>query len=454
MLKFLAPVIVSVVTFLVSQTSFACQVPVCDIAATIEDLKTKTSDERSEFYSDLYKENLNSKDAAVLRNLRAFGAEAYKLSKEINDTKVIIKWAADVRQIGQALLTYADFQKEEFISTYIESASIPELSRDSQQRVRFSALYRWKTEVLFMFDIKKIYDAAEYVQKASALSKEFNDEDYIIREAQMVLELLSTRISYLYPLYEGVFVIKTKCNHLVGQCSEKDLLADRLVVMNSFTDYDIYSSLAISSEINFAAAIGKYSQGINFLFIKSLIKDNGTSLYSKSNILNVGERPAEIQASFAENQDVTGTAVTSQYVGALNYSGKVIFSPLKYYADEVPVLAGTQPTTGEFVGTFGHQKMRLIIRQRVDATLMATAFIGVDSNSEITKIDFSMGQFVAHRQIINLTGVGVLQFTPYKITVAYRIGADGKIHWLGGFYATNGFFAEVSFDYAGPNASL
>lgn len=451
MLKFLAPVIVSVVAFLVSQTSFACQVPVCDIAAAIEDLKTKTSDDRAEFYSDLYKENLNSKDAAVLRNLRAFGTEAYKLAKDLNDPKHVTKWAADVRQIGQALLTYAGFQKDEFISAYIETASIPELSRDSQQRVRFSALFRWKTEIPLMFEVQTIYEVYDYIQKASDLSRELNDEDYILREAQMALESLSARISYLYPMYEGVYSVKTKCNAVIVDCSDKDVQSDRLVVFNSINDYEIMAALTVSTDFTFTTAIGENPHGINFLFLKSFIKNNGTSLYSKSDILYIGERPSEIQANFSAKQEVTGSVVTSRYTGALNFSGKVVFSPLKYYTDDVPAQAGAQPITGEFVGTFGPEKMRLIIRQRLDKTLMATAFIG---HTEMRKIDFSMGQFVSHRQLINLTGMGMQRFTPYKMTVACRMGTDNKIHWTGGFYSVTGFFTETTFNYVGPVVGL
>ncbi|MES2802083.1 MAG: hypothetical protein V4654_06295 [Bdellovibrionota bacterium] len=463
MLKFLTPVFVSIVTLVISQTTMAaCQVPVCDIVATIQDLKTKTSDDRSAFYADLYQANLNAKNAAVLRNLNAFGVQAYKLSKDLNDPKITVKWAADVRQIGQGLLSYAVFQKTEFINTYTETAVMPELARDSQQRVRYAALFRWKIEIPLMYEVREIYEVFEYIQKAADLSREINDEDYIVREAQMILELLSARISYLYPMYEGVFAIKTKCNLVIGQCSDKDLSSDRLVVINSLTDFDIYASLAISTEIDFASAIGEYaktetdraSKGVNFLFVKSFVKNNGTALYSKSDILYVGERPAEIQAHFAANQDVSGSAVTSRYTGALNYSGKVIFSPIKYYVDQVPVQAGEQPINGEFAGTFGKNKMRLIIRQRLDKTLMATAFIGNDDNSELATVDFTMGQFVTHRQLINLTGIGMNRFSPYKIAIAYRIGADNKIHWLGGFYSTNGFFTEISLDYVGPVVGL
>ncbi|AZZ37915.1 hypothetical protein CIK05_14265 [Bdellovibrio sp. qaytius] len=460
MIRILASLVVTAV--ISSHAMAACQVPVCDIPATIADLKTKTSDVRSAFYSDLYQNNLSSKDQAVLRNLNAFGAQAYKLSKDLNDAKVTVKWAADVRQIGQGLLTYASFNKAEFISTYSESASMPELTRDSQQRVRYAALFRWRTAIPVMFNVKEIYEVYDYVQKSSDFSISIGDEDYIVREASNVLELLSARISYLFPLYEGVYSIKTTCNQLVGQCSEKDLASDRLVVMDSLTDHLIVASLAISSEISFNYAIGNYNDtnpshetdGINFLFYKSYVKNSGTELYSKSDVLYVGDRPAEIKFTVAQNQDVSGSAVTSRYVGALNYAGKVIFSPLKYYTDEVPLQAGEQPITGEFTGKFGSHNMRLIIRQKMDKALMASAFVDTEDNGNFEKFDFSMGNFVTHRQLINLTGIGMINYTPYKIAMAYRFGADNKLHWFGGFYSVNGLYSEIALDYVGPVTGL
>lgn len=463
MLRFFKPVILLFATFVLSQTTWAdCHVPVCDIAATIQDLKTKSADERSAFYSDLYQTNLNSKSADVLRNLNVFGAQAYKLSKDLNDPKITIKWAADVRQIGQNLLTYADFQKTEFTNTYIESASMPELTRDSQQRIRYAALFRWRTQVPLIFQINTVYEVYDYVQRAAVFSQEINDEDYILREAQVVLDLLSARISYLHPLYEGVYSIKTTCNHFIGQCSDKDLASDRLVVMDSLTDYQIHASMAISSRMDFAHAIGLYSdtepshetEGINFLFYRSVLKNNGTELYSKSDILYVGDRPAEIKATFSPSQYVSGSAVTSRYIGALNFTGNVIFSPLKYYMDKVPFQLSKDPIEGEYSGKFGKNNMRLIIRQRVDKTLMASAFVGNEDNSESETVDFTMGQYVAHRQLINLTGIGRIHFTPYKIVMAHRLGADNKLHWFGGFYSVNGFYSEIALDYVGPVVGL
>lgn len=462
MLKILAPMLVTLVTLISSQSIAACLVPVCDITATIADLKTKTADQRSAFYSDLYQNNLNSKDQAVLRNLNAFGVQAYNLSKDLNDAKITVKWAADVRQIGQGLLVHAPFQKTEFINTYTESASMPELTRDSQQRVRFAALFRWKTVIPVMFNVNEIYAVYEYVQKAAEFSMSISDEDYITREASMVLEQLSARISYLFPLYEGVYAIKTTCNKLVGQCSAKDLAGDRLVVMDSLTDHLIVASLAISSEISFNYAIGKYNdtnpshetEGINFLFYKSHVKNSGTELYSKHDVLYVGDRPAEIKFNVSQNQDVSGSAVTSRYVGALNYAGKVIFSPMKYYTDDVPLQAGEQPFVGEFAGKFGTHNMRLIIRQKVDKTLMASAFVDIENNNNFEKFDFSMGNFVTHRQLINLTGIGMINYTPYKMVMAYRFGVDGKLHWFGGFYSVNGMYSEIALDYVGPVINL
>lgn len=454
---------VPVVALFISQNVLAqeCQVPVCDIAATIQTLRTKTVDERQGFLSDLYQAQVNAKDPAALRNLHDFGFEAYKLVIDLKDPKVVVKWAADIRQLGQGLLSYADFRKDEFIATYNETATIPELSRDSQQRVRFAALYRWKLEVPVLFDIKTVYEIYDYITVASELSKKLNDEDYILREAATVLELLSARVSYLYPLYEGVFDIKANCVPATTDCDQKDTHSDRLVVMNSLTDLEIYSALSISKQTNFLSSIGETADGgknpeVNFLFIKSLLQKNATSLYSKSDVLALDTRPSEIKVLFAGNQDVAGSAVTSRNVGALNFTGSVAFSPLKYYVDEVPAEAlADHPIAGEFRGSVGDYPVRLIIRQRVDKTLMATAFITLNKKTaEVKKIDFSMGQFVPHRQLIHLTGVGQINFTPYKMTAAYRVGADQKLHWVGGFYSVTGYVKEVTFDYVGPVTDL
>lgn len=439
-------IITSVLT--IAQAVFAdCSVPVCNISATIEQLKSQSSDERAAFLSNLYQQNSSSTDAASLRNLRAFGLQAYNQALALKDPANNILWAAYVRQIGlNGVLVHADFYKDEASSAFLETSQIPELVRDRQQQVRFSAFYRWKMEAPVLMDIKLIYDIYEFLNNSVELSKSLKDDDYVIREGLTALDLLSKRISYLYPIYEGVFAVKAQCLPKVQNCTAADLRTDRLVVMNSLTDLGVYTSLPVFKNTNFASSIGhergRPADDINFIFAKSKVEKNGTYLKSQSEVLNSGARPSEIALQITSaTQFVKASVTTTRETGALHLEGDVVYSPLKFYVDQVPALDNEPTIVGTFKGYFGCERVTFIVRQRLDKTLMATAFVGL--KDDIKKIDFTMGEYVPHRKLFHLTGVGLNEFTPYKLTLALRYNEKQKLRWTGGFFSTTGYYQDV-----------
>jgi hypothetical protein len=416
-----------------------CQVPICDFNETLKRLEGMNLEERSNFLGALYNEYRGTSELAPLRNLREFGRLSYALSKRLNDPTAVLSWSVYLRESAiYGLLRSAPLDLAEDKSMIDEIATIPELSKDRQMRIRYDTLLRWRAEVPTILDLQLVYDLFDFVGYITKASQSAKDEDYVLREASTVVDFLGNRISYLNPAYEGVYEIRASCLPEAKACEGADMKADRLVLMNSISDLGIFTTL-----VNAPSSI------TSFLFNKTLLEDAGLQARANSEVLSVSGRPSRLLARFDRaTQNVRGQVLTSRYTGTLDFTGRILFSPVKYYMDEGAPSAPA-PIPGQYEGRIGDKKVRLIVRQKDEKILIASAFTMINGSSEPMVWDFTIGEYVAHRGVLNLVGFGSTRMSPFKLVLAYRRGTDGKNHWVGGYFSLLGKFEEASFDRTG-----
>ena len=276
-----------------------------------------------------------------------------------------------------------------------------------------------------------VFGLYSFISYANQLSEENKDEDYILREAVTTLDLLGKRLSYLYPSYEGVFDIKTFCVPDAKQCGQGDLGADRLTFLNSITDLGIFSGL-------FNNRNGEQ----HFMFYRTVIESFGTRLYTVSEILSTSGRPSELYVKLDDKQNIKGYVVSSRYPGTLRFEGTPLYSPIKFYVDE-GVEQAKPIITGKFEGLMGDKKASIIIRQKKNKALIASMQVGNLSNG--MTFDFTNGEFIEHRGIINLVGFPGQKVEPSKINIAYRKNANGEYRWTGGYFSISGKYTKIEF---------
>lgn len=434
--------------FFIANTAFsACDVPICDIPKTIAELKEGTVESRANFLGDLFQKVKSLTNISGLQNIHKFSKLSYDLQKELKDPENILAWSLFLRELSiYNLLRLAPFELEEMKALYTESFEIPELSSDRQIHIRFDTLQRWRVQIGTIMDTKLIFNLYTFISFAQNKSETNKDEDYVLREIINILDILGKRLSYLYPSYEGVFEIKTRCFPDAPDCELSDLSSNRITLLNSITDLGIFSALFDSKD-------GTPS----YMFYKSVIESFGTSIYTLSEVLTTTGRPSELYIQLNNTQDIKGYVLSSRYAGILRFEGKIIYSPIKFYTDEGS--GNEKPiVTGKFEGKLGDQKATIIIRQKRNKTLMASMALG-DQKDNIN-LNFTTGEFVEHRGIINLVGFPSQKLEPYKLNIAYRKSADGKYHWSGGFFSINGHFQKAEFirsaeiDQPNPNDPL
>ena len=426
-----------ILSLLLSAFAFAddCKVPVCDIDGTIQVLSKGTVDARSNYLGDLYNKVRSSSNVDVLHNIHDFAKKSSDLQKNLHDPDNVLAWSVFLREYSiTGLLKNAPFVLEEMKGLYQETFEIPDLSIDRQIQIRFNNYQRWKAQINTIMDTKIIYSLYSYISFAQGLSDTNKDEDYVLREAVGVLDLLGKRLSYLYPNYEGIFEVKTYCTPAPKACAVPDLAVNRVVLMNSLTDLGIFSAL-----YNVEQSLQSY------LFYRSVIESFGTRIYSVTEALATTGRPSEVYFQLADNQNFKGYVVSSRYSGSLHFEGNVVYSPVKFYVDEG--IADQKPKiTGKFQGVFGDKKATMIIRQKKNKALMATMLTGEDTTGLL--LDFTNGEYVEHRGLINLVGFPTGKVEPYKINMAYRKDANGKYRWVGGYFSLSGKFEKIEFTRA------
>jgi hypothetical protein len=413
-----------------ANTIYACDLPVCDIPGTIARLEKVPLDERSNFLRDLYNKYRLSAKPEALQNLHDFSIQSGKLQKHVGDPENVVAWSIYIRETSiYGLLKHAPFNLELMKSLYDESFKIPELNIERQMRIRFDSYQRWRAQINSIMDTDLVYSLYAFLDFAKQQSEEFQDDDYLIREANSVLEIAGRRLSYLYPNYEGVYDIKATCSPTPADCGNVDLKEDKLVFMHSTYDIGIYSAL--------------YSQTyktLSYMFNRTAIESFGTKLYSLSDIANPLGRPSEIYANLTRDQKVKGYVISSRFSGTLHFEGKIIYSPIAFYVDEGT--KGKNPIVpGKYKGKMGDKEVSMIIRVKKGKSLMATLWVDEPSGF---LIDFSNGEFIEHRGIVNLVGMTPQKAEPYKINLAYRENPEtNEYRWIGGFFTTSGKFESL-----------
>lgn len=412
-----------------------CTVPVCDVPALLQALEAGSSGDRATTLGNLYHQNRGRSDVPSLKNIHQFSALTYALSKRLGDPENVLAWSVYLRETAlSGLLRFAPFDHSDTLAWYLETATIPELSQDRQVRLRYETLQRWRVGVAGIVDATMAHEVSSFLQSALTASRGWGDDEYVLREGLVALDLLNVQLSRLYPQYEGVFAVTASCQPRLADCDSVDLASDRLVIMNSISNDGLLTGVS-----------SRRTNPPNFLHNRASIEDQGLRVRSTSDRLSSSQRPSEIQVDLdGDNQDVQAVLLTSRYPGSLHLQGRLLFSPLQFYVDEG--LRGQSPVvTGQFTGKLENENARLIVRRKQDGTMIATIFLGSDAE----RFDFSTGDYVEHRGVLNLVGFGRQFYHPTKMVLAYRQGNNGQYGWTGAWFTITGELRTASFNRTG-----
>lgn len=210
--------------------SYACDIPVCNVAEKIEELRNVTQDARVQFYTELLNQYKTNRNTLVLENLIDFSLEAYKLSIELDSAEAWIPQRA--ANLLNRSLTFALTQGPIQVSKY--STWYANFISDSAPAFRFQVLLYWNEQLkndsaLLPNDLRQLIS---FMGQARSISEFQHDENYVMNLAQSTATQAGLQLLRISPQMEGVYQVEVKCAAIdINHCPKLDkfsiVLGDR-----------------------------------------------------------------------------------------------------------------------------------------------------------------------------------------------------------------------------------
>jgi hypothetical protein len=373
----------------------SCAVPVCDIPAQIEVLRSQSQSQRFQYVSGLRAKANEIQDEASIENLRDFALAAHALFLEINEEDWMIRepgYLAD-EMIQRLLIRRRP----------VYQAMERDFRRTIGEGARYAILHHWAVAAETLEDTGLLQELLSFSEFAERYCTERNDSDYVPREAASLRQKATARYMQVYPTHEGIY----------------ELGFARLVVLETFA-----------------------SSGLVAVFTDSR---SGDLLYSFPNLVASGDlvtldgRTTEgaVPRFLRMKVDVKTGAVEGEIRDsrgperALRWSGRRIFSPV----DLTPP-TGARCAFGDenrFEGALGASRGTLVVRRLVGDTFGATF------RANGFSVDFRA--FYLARGVLHLVHLGE---GPRAVKLSLACQGDGR--WQGvGFSNIGGVSYDARF---------
>jgi hypothetical protein len=211
--------------------AFACNVPVCDVAAELKNMASKNQNYRFQLLSRLRQENSKEKDEQRLNNLLFFARAAVTLIQNIGDEDYVLREAKSLRDQSVFLLVqwvWRDCQRL--------SSGYGELAAETQ---RYATLDFFLRRVEALKNDSELKELACFAEKAESISRTLEDADYVARAAVQLGAALATQRLEVINGWEGAF----RLTQIDGPLADE---ADRLqlILFSSGGELGIVASLS------------------------------------------------------------------------------------------------------------------------------------------------------------------------------------------------------------------
>jgi hypothetical protein len=409
-------------SFISASVHAQCTVPVCDIPAEIKVLRTQTENERFQYVSNLQKNYHHSTDATALANLREFGMEAANLFIEIHEEDWLVRAAKTLA--SESSVGLAKFQKpvkaETLIGFYKEVQT---------QEYRFAILSYWTSQIDTNEDAALLTELVNFASAARKISFADHEDEYMLRQADQILQKASARYTQLNPEHEGLYRVSITCRNdprAQLSCSDLVMMTDRMTMIDTQSNNGlmvVFAATAVDTDA-FEFALTSYTAE----------KIDATS--------RIIEKPGEMHATRDPVSGVIkGTLTTTRSLG-INYD--FVATPMRTARDfgKGAPMAANESIEGIYEGTWAGFKVQFIVNKFEDGTIRATLVQSdgenhIDFQSENSVLHRSLFAFVSHATTIRY---GIHEMKMFLQKVKLRSGA---IEWRGFYLVPQGRAVEV-----------
>lgn len=394
-------------TTLVQASELTCNVPVCDITAEIETLRTQDHNARGMFGIKLMDTYKNSKDITVLKNVYDTAIELKALTIEMNDEGWVLRSATDlINAVVLSIAKYSPVDAQNFIALFKEL---------EDQNARYQMISHWYSQLENIETASTLNALIEFAQVAKDISVTLEDESWVARSVAEFISDATIKLIALDPAHEGLYEVKVS-----KQAIEDGAFPfNRVAVLDSSSDDNLV--VAFINTKHRHVVYSYRNATISGNIVKGTFLSNGDQANSFEFTLNRanGSISGEIKTTFSE----------------IPFSGEQLFSTREVFAGEAAYELTANDVIGEMKGTLAGITGKISIK---------TFSPNVYSATFVSK----SGSIVLHFQGKFFPKTGVLSLTSnneIKLTLSLRKTVTGP-KWSGAsFSITTGTVAKASF---------
>lgn len=304
-------------------------------------------------------------------------------------------------------------------------------SRAKFENIRNEVLNYWRGKIRRSYNDKasllglaKFYRAAEI----DAIAK--HNGDWILASARFGGSELMRKLGYLFPVFEGVYDVRTSCS---GSCGSN--VINSVVMLNTLTNDGWQISFMNSASGTTA-----------FTFSGLEISAGGTVF---EGMLNMYGTPTKMHLEYdIDTRRIRGWILNSDRVGPINFSGIQKTSTVSIYDDQAALASSGNLNVPQSIpylearGHYGDRDATLVVRS---LTANGETIIGATMRFDRFRVQFQLGNYNPRNGILVLLGTQPTG-ARIKLTLATRVRPDGRIDLSGvAFSAQNQSFNAVSF---------
>jgi hypothetical protein len=391
----------------VQASELTCNVPVCDITAQIETLRSEDHNARGMYGIKLMDTYKNSKDITVLKNVYETAKELKALTIEMNDEGWVLRSATDlINSVVLSIAKYSPVDAQNFISLYKEL---------EDQNARFQMISHWATQLETMETATIIDALIEFAIAAKDISISIEDDSWVSRAAAELVSDATIKIIALDPAHEGLYEVKVSAEAIASGAFP----FNRVAVLDSSSDNNLL-----------VAFINTKHRHVVYSYRNATIAGNTV----KGTFLSNGDLANSFEFVLDRKTGSISGAIKTTY-SQIDFSGEQLFSTREVFAGNVAYELTANDVVGKMEGTLAGIAGTISINTFSPKVYSAT-FI---SKSGSIVLHFQ-GKFFAKTGVLSLTSNNEI-----KLTLSLRNTANGP-KWTGAsFSTTTGSVVNASF---------
>jgi hypothetical protein len=394
----------------------ACSLPVCDIPGEVYALKNSPQSARYQFLVNIHAEYKKTQDPLILANLKDFAIAAEAMLREVQEEDWLIREAQSL--LADSILGLARYARP------VSAAQLTDwYGQLATEDPRFAVLAYWTAEIPTLEDTAALDQLVTFARAARNFSASAGDDDYVLRQCDIVMSQATRRLAQLDPFHEGVYQIQLACAptpEFPGPCNPTELQTSRLVVLQTEGDEGLVVSFAIP-QLNLMV----------FSFSQTVLSDAATLITGSS---RDNQRPAEFSIQLDKKTGkVSGNVYSTWQVAGYTFTGHRLRTAADFPA--VPAVggpvAGAADVQGVYTGALSTMAARLVVRENSNGGLGAT-LINPNFN-----LNFQTG--------ILIPGRGLFALISQQTRVFGKIFMQRGAAWSGFYFNQYGQVLEARF---------